>query len=45
MVTKLLLQPQVGRQILEVTSGRTPIVDAVRSTMPDRPRAGELPLP
>ncbi|RJU02807.1 SDR family oxidoreductase [Arthrobacter frigidicola] len=42
VLTELLLQPRVHRQILELTSGPTPITDAVRSIIPDRPRSGEL---
>ncbi len=42
VLTELLLQPKVTRQILEVTSGRTPITDAVRSIIPNRSTSGEL---
>ncbi|TDK23674.1 NAD-dependent epimerase/dehydratase family protein [Arthrobacter crusticola] len=36
VLTEILLQPAVTRQILEVTSGRTPIVDAVRLVVTNR---------
>ncbi len=42
VLTELLLQPRVHRRILELTSGPTPITDAVRSIIPDRPTSGEL---
>jgi uncharacterized protein YbjT (DUF2867 family) len=42
VLTELLLQPRAHRRILEVTSGPTPITDAVRSIIPDGPRSGEL---
>lgn len=36
VLTELLLQPRVHRRILEVTSGPTPITDAVRAIVPTR---------
>jgi uncharacterized protein YbjT (DUF2867 family) len=45
VLTELLLRPEVTRRILELTSGRTPIVDAVRSVIPNRPTSKELSLP
>ncbi len=42
VLAELLLQPRVRRRILELTSGPTPITDAVRSIIPDRPTSGEL---
>ncbi|MBJ2122545.1 NAD(P)H-binding protein [Arthrobacter sp. MSA 4-2] len=42
VLTELLLQPEVTRRILEVTSGRTPITDAVRSIIPNLSTSGEL---
>jgi uncharacterized protein YbjT (DUF2867 family) len=42
VLTELLLQPWAHRRILELTSGPTPITDAVRSIIPERPASGEL---